>query len=92
MNLFPDRNVCERHQHLVGSVTGSTEVVDRVRKAEGENKGKTRRGSRDVVGREAVEVNESFSRERRNKAEVGYLSNSTCQEVKRSKIPPSRSQ
>ena len=28
------RNVCERHQHLVGSVAGSTEVVEKVRKPE----------------------------------------------------------
>ena len=75
ITFVPGRNVCERHQHLVGSVTGSTEVVEKVRKAEGDNKGKTRRGSRDVggrdaMGREATEVNGGFSRETRNKAEV----------------------
>ena len=40
-----------------------------MRKAEGENKAKTRRGSRDGV-REAAEVNGGFSRETRERAEV----------------------
>ena len=54
----------------MGSVTGSTEVVEKVRKAEGDKKGKTRRGSRDAMVREAAEVNGSFSRETRDRAEV----------------------
>ena len=70
IEFVPVRNVCERHQHLVGSVTGSTELVEKVRKTKGDNKGKNRRGSRDVGAREATEVNGGFSRETRNKAEV----------------------
>ena len=72
------RNVCERHQHLVGSGTGSLEVVGGVRKAERE-KGKRRRGgSRDVVreveSTEEQEVNGGdFTRETRKCAEVRNL-------------------
>ena len=73
IKFVPDRNVCERHQHLVGSVSGSTEVVEKAaRKPDGE-KGKNKRGSRDV-GRGAVEEQEvkgGYSRETRNSAEVG---------------------
>ena len=58
----------------MGSVTGSTEVVERAaRKREGE-KGKQRRGSRDVgreAGEEQEEVKGGYRREVRNSAEVG---------------------
>ena len=73
------RNVCERHQHLVGSVTGSLEVVGGVRKAERE-KGKRRRGGskrdvvREVESTEEQEVNRGdFTRETRKCTEVRNL-------------------
>ena len=76
------RNVCERHQHLVGSVAGSTEVVEKVRKPEKVEKvRKTERGKRrgsDGLKREEVESSEEEekkgggSKETKNKVEVKW--------------------
>ena len=82
MQSLQYRNVCERHQHLVGSVAGSTEVVEKVRKPEKVEKvrksewGK-RRGSVDLK-REEVESSEEEekkgggSKETKNKVEVRW--------------------